>query len=75
MPTNSATNTILTKTFVTLGQSNAGLLTKFVDNFVSNYYLLQGPLQLTGSMVLALSTQQSSSLALQVILSMVCPND
>ncbi len=33
MPTNSATNAILTKTFTTFGQSNEGLPQKFVDIF------------------------------------------
>jgi hypothetical protein len=37
VPTNSATNIILTKTFTTLGQSDAGLPTKFVDNFSHKY--------------------------------------
>jgi hypothetical protein len=32
VPTNSATNTILTKTFTTLGQSNAGLRTIYFEN-------------------------------------------
>jgi hypothetical protein len=33
VPTNSSFNTILTKTFATLGQSNAGLPTNFIVNF------------------------------------------